>query len=276
MKKVLSILFLALTLIALSACGIRQKQSSDTWERIKEDKRVIIGLDDTFVPMGFQDKDGKIIGFDVELAQAVFKLYGIQADFQAIDWNLKETELSNQTIDLIWNGYTITPERQKQVAFTKTYMKNVQVLVSLKKNSITKFSDMKGKILGAQNGSSGYDVLENQPKVLKQYIKGEPVLYDGFNEALLDLQAGRIQGLLIDKVYADYYLSKEGDRKNYNIVKGSFESEDFAVGARKQDKELIEKINEGFVTLLKNGEFQKISDKWFGENVAPVELMKEK
>jgi polar amino acid transport system substrate-binding protein len=269
MKKFGIVLATFVILLGLSGCGIRKHIKGNSWNRIESDKKVIIGLDDTFVPMGFQDKAGKIVGFDVDLAKAVFKLYGIKADFQAIDWNMKETELSNETIDLIWNGYTKNAEREKTVAFSETYMKNDQVLVSLKKNHITKFSDMKGKTLGAQTGSSGYDVLMSQPKILKQYIKGAPVLYDSFNEAIMDIQAGRIEGLLIDKVYADYYLSKMGTRDQFNIVKGTFEPEDFAVGARKQDKELVSKINQGMNTLVKNGTFNKISEKWFGEDVWP-------
>ncbi len=70
-------------------------------------------MDDTFVPMGFREKNGSLEGFDIDLARAVFKRYGIKADFQTIDWSMKETELRNQTIDLIWNGYTVTPQRKK-------------------------------------------------------------------------------------------------------------------------------------------------------------------
>ena len=73
---------------------------------------------------------------------------------------------------------------------------------------------MQGKILGVQNGSSGYDGFESQPDVLKKFVKDQtPILYDGFNEAFLDLKSGRIDGLLIDRVYANYYLSHEDNLK---------------------------------------------------------------
>jgi len=273
MKKLLISTLIIVGTFLLSGCsGIRPHTQGDSWSRIQEQGRVIVGLDDTFVPMGFQEKDGSLTGFDVDLARAVFALYDIKVDFQAIDWNMKENELNNQTIDLIWNGYTKTAEREKKVAFSDTYMKNDQVLVSLKKNNITQFSDMQGKILGVQTGSSGYDALMGQPEILKNYIQGEPILYDSFNEGLMDLRAGRIQGLLIDKVYADYYLAQMGTREDYNITTGAFESEDFAVGIRKQDQQLREKINQGLRTLVENGEFARISKKWFGEDVAPDSL----
>ncbi|MDU6700846.1 MAG: transporter substrate-binding domain-containing protein, partial [Streptococcus salivarius] len=85
---------------------------------------------------------------------------------------------------------------------------------------------------------------------------------------LIDLDSGRIDGLLIDRVYANYYLEKSGVLDQYNVMPAGYEGESFAVGARKADKTLIKKINQGFRTLYKNGEFQKISDKWFGEDVA--------
>ena len=88
---------------------------------------------------------------------------------------MKETELQNQTIDLIWNGYTKTSERAEKFIHT-TYMTNDQVLVSLKKNIATA-SDMQGKILGVQNGSSGYDGFESQPDVLKNLLKTKHLFY---------------------------------------------------------------------------------------------------
>lgn len=265
--------YLILTITALIAvlliagCG-RKKTESDQWSRIHSEKRVIVGLDDSFVPMGFQNKSGEIIGFDVDLARALFDLYGITVDFQPIDWSMKENELQNQTIDLIWNGYSKNAEREEKVLFSDEYMKNEQVVVSLKKNNINQFADMKGKILGAQNGSSGYNSFEEQPEVLKNIVKDQTaILYDGFNEAFIDLKAGRIDGLLIDRVYANYYLSHEDNLADYAIVSGDFESEAFAVGLRKSDKKLAEKINNGFEELRKSGKLAEISKEWFGEDV---------
>ncbi|MGL4696142.1 amino acid ABC transporter substrate-binding protein [Enterococcus larvae] len=271
MKKNLYWLLPTILLLFLSAgCG-RKKSDTDQWSRIEEEKRVIVGLDDSFVPMGFQNKAGEIIGFDVDLAKAVFDLYGIEVDFQPIDWSMKENELQNQTIDLIWNGYSKTAEREEKVLFSDDYMKNEQVVVSLKKNGIDQFSDMKGKILGAQNGSSGYHSFEDQPEILKNYVKDQtPILYDGFNEAFMDLKSGRIDGLLIDRVYANYYLSHEDNLADYSIIAGGFESETFAVGIRKTDPQLAEKINAAFLTLRENGELARISEKWFGEDVTAV------
>ena len=219
--------------------------------------------------MGFEQKDGTYAGFDIDLANAVFEEYGIKVKWQPIDWDMKETELTNGTIDLIWNGYSATDERREKVEFTIPYMKNEQVLVSKKSSHISQASDMAGKVLGAQAGSSGYVAFESNPEILKTFVKNHRATqYQSFNEALIDLQNDRIDGLLIDRVYADYYLTEEGILDQYSVFSVGFESEDFAVGARKADRTLVEKVNAAFGKLYQEGKFQKIAEKWFGEDVA--------
>ena len=158
--KVKNILLTCLTLsltFLLTACSSNVSDPSlDNWSKYEEKKQITIGFDNTFVPMGFEQKDGTYAGFDIDLANAVFKEYGIEVKWQPIDWDMKETELTNGTIDLIWNGYSATDERMEKVQFTIPYMKNEQVLVSKKSSHISQASDMAGKVLGAQTGSSGY------------------------------------------------------------------------------------------------------------------------
>ena len=186
---------------------------------------------------------------------------------------MKETELQNGTIDAIWNGYSATDERREKVAFTIPYMENQQVLVSKKTKNIQSVSDMKNKILGAQAGSSGYLDFEAQPDLLKNIVKDQKAnQYQSFNEALIDLQNDRIDALLIDRVYANYYLKTEGILDQYEIFSAGFESESFAVGVRPADKTLLANLNKAFVELYQEGKFQEISQKWFGEDIATSQV----
>ena len=91
-------------------------------------------------------------GFDIDLAQAVSEKLVFKVQFQPIDWDMKETELQNGTIDAIWNGYSATDERREKVAFSIPYMENQQVLVAKKSQQIHSVEDMKDKTLGAQAG----------------------------------------------------------------------------------------------------------------------------
>ncbi|WP_268913240.1 amino acid ABC transporter substrate-binding protein [Lentilactobacillus sp. SPB1-3] len=271
-KSMLAIVLLLMPMF-LSGCRIESRQKletrPDTWATVKKSKRIVIGLDDSFVPMGYQTKSGKIVGYDVDLAKAVFKQYGIKVDFQPIDWSMNITELRNGTIDLIWNGLSITPERSKQIDFSTPYLINDQILVTKKRNNINSFADMKGKVAGVQTGSAGAMDIDNQPKLLKDRIKGNsPVLYDSFTDAFIDLNSNRIQGLLIDSIYADYYIAHQSNRLSYKIVKSEFPKESYAVGIRKGDTKLRLKINEGLKRLAKDGKLKRIDQKWFGQKVS--------
>jgi len=258
----------------LTACT--QKVSDpkqDNWAKYQKQGSITIGFDNTFVPMGFEEKNGQYAGFDIDLAQAVSEKLGIQIKFQPIDWDMKETELQNGTIDAIWNGYTATDERKEKVAFTIPYMENQQVLVSKKSQNIQSVKDMSNKVLGAQAGSSGYLDFEAQPELLKSQVKDQKAnQYQSFNEALIDLKNDRIDALLIDRVYANYYLQSEGILNDYNVFSAGFESESFAVGVRPADKTLLDAFNQAFVALYKEGKFQEISQKWFGEDVATSQV----
>ena len=275
MRKLKFLITLIITVLISTGCasGGKEKPRKDNWNDFQTYKKVVIGFDNTFVPMGFQDKSGKNIGFDIDLANAVFEKYGIKVEWQAINWDLKETELKNGNIDLIWNGYSKTEERESVVQFTKQYMVNEQVIVVKKSKNIKSISQLKDKVLGAQNGSSGYDTFNEKPEVLKNIVKNnDATQYESFNEALIDLENNRIDALLIDRFNANYYLKQQNKLDDYSILNAGYDSEAFAVGARKADITLVNKINEAFYELYKTGKFQEISNKWFGEDVATKEV----
>lgn len=260
----------------MSLAGCTQLASNptvDNWDKYQQQKSITVGFDNTFVPMGFEEKNGNYAGFDIELAQYVSKKLGITMKFQPIDWDMKETELQNGTIDAIWNGYSATDERREKVAFTIPYMQNTQILVVKKTSGIHSVEDMTGKVLGAQNGSSGMLDFEEHPEVLKNRVKGgDADQYQSVNEAIIDLKNNRIDALLIDRVYADYYLTTEGIADQYDTIPSGFESESFAVGVRPADRKLLEALNQAFKELYQEGIFQQISQKWFGEDVATPEI----
>ena len=136
-NKKIALVLVALLTLFLTACT--QKASDpkqDNWDKYQEQGTITIGFDNTFVPMGFEEKNGQYTGFDIDLAQAVSEKLGFKVQFQPIDWDMKETELQNGTIDAIWNGYSATDERREKVAFSIPYMENQQVLVTKKSQQI--------------------------------------------------------------------------------------------------------------------------------------------
>ncbi len=261
--KVLMILVVALSLFA-SGCGSKDK-TIDAWSKIEERGSIIVGLDDTFVPMGFRDNRGNLTGFDVDLAKEAAARMGIKLEFQPIDWNLKEQELDSGNIDLIWNGYTITEERLKKVNFTKLYLDNRQVIVVLSGSDINTKEDLKDRAVATQNSSSSLEALE-KAGATADFNNGEAVLFDTYNEAFMDLEAGRVEAVVADEILARYYIAERGEEK-YKVLGDDFGDEEYGVGVRLGDKTLLEKLNKALDEMKEDGTAKEISEKWFGENI---------
>lgn len=258
-------LILILLVLVVAGAWYKGTHRTDTWNKVHQQKTVTIGIDDTFVPMGFRDKKGKLIGYDVEMAKAAFEKMGLKPKFQVIDWSMKETELNTGHIDAIWNGYTMTPERAKHAAFTKPYHEDNQVLLTKANSGINTPQDMHGKQLGVQSGSVGFDDFNQNPKVLKQYLGTKPVQYDAFDKAINDVKVGRINAVLIDGDYAKYYLAHNHSNEPMKLVKTNFPPDYDAVGLRKQDKTLREKLNKAIENLHRDGTEARLSKKYFGD-----------
>lgn len=273
-KFILGLLILALGAAVLAGCNKASSEASnqtsnqeiaaeDSFEKIKERGRVIVGLDDTFAPMGFRDENNEIVGFDVDLAKEVFKRNNLEVVFQPIDWTMKEAELNSGNIDLIWNAYTITEERMKKVAFSKPYLENRQVIVTLADSDINSKKDLAGKKVAAQAGSTAVDAMYNEPDVVATFDGGEPILFDTNNEAFMDLEAGRVDALVVDEVLALYYIKQKGPEK-YKILEEDFGEEQYGIGFRKQDVKLLEMVDKTLDEMREDGTFDLIYKKWFG------------
>lgn len=269
--KKLTIAAMVVTLgISLAACGkgTTDNKTSDTKaaKNTLDKDELVVGLDDTFVPMGFKDESGDIVGFDVDLANAVGKKLNKKIKFQSIDWSMKETELENGNIDLIWNGYSITDERKGKVEFSKPYLNNTQVIVTLADSNINAKSDLKGKKVGAQNGSTAVDAVEKEADVMKSFDGGKLVTFEDNNAALMDLEAKRLDAIVVDEILARYYMKARGAEK-YKILKDNFGSEQYGVGIRKGDTKFVEAFNKALDEVIADGTAAEISKKWFEQDI---------
>lgn len=254
MKRLVFILMTAImSFTLLSACSKAEPKGTDDV--------LVIGIDDKFAPMGFRDKNNEIVGFDIDYAKAAAEKMDVQVEFKPIDWQTKESELSSGRIDLIWNGYTITDERKKKVLFTKPYLKNAQVVVTLADSNISKVEDLKGKIVGLQSLSSAADALSASP--IKSQIKEVTEFSDNVL-ALNDLKSGRLDAVIIDEIVIDYYMTKEKD--SFKVLEESLAPEEYGIGVKKGNDELLGKLQNALDEMNEDGTVAKISEKWFGED----------
>lgn len=264
-KSIIILLLLSLSLVTLVGCSTAKASNGDSKEAIVERGYIVMGLDDTFAPMGFRDENGELIGFDIDLANEVFERIGVEVKFQPIDWSMKETELNSNNIDVIWNGYSITDERKAKVAFADAYLENKQIIVTMADSSINSKSDLEGKKVAVQNGSSTLDAIYKEPGIVESFDGGEPILFDTNNEAFMDLEAGRADAVVADEVLARYYIQQK-NQEEYKILEEDFGREEYGIGVRKEDKELLEIINNTLDDMRSDGSYDDIYEKWFGEN----------
>lgn len=265
-KKIVTLSLATLMSMSLAACSTGSQAT--TKEVSTLDKSTwVIGLDDTFAPLGFRDIDGNLTGYDVDLATAMCKKLGKEVTLQPIDWSMKEAELKSGNIDLIWNGYTITPERKEKVDFTVPYLDNKQIIVVLADSPIHSKADLTGKKIGAQSESSAVTAMEKENDLYASFEGGKATTYEDNNQALMDLDIGRIDAVVADEVVVRYYISLKGD-ENYRILAEDFGAEEYGVGFRKGDTEAVDAFNKAYLELKEDGTLATISEKWFGSDVS--------
>ena len=245
---------------SLLACSKKEIKS------VMDKDKIIVGLDDAFAPMGFKNESGEIVGFDVDLAKEVGQRLDKEVIFQPIDWSMKESELNSGNIDFIWNGYTITEERKEKVDFSEAYLNNKQVIVTLTTTDINSKSDLADKKVGAQSESSAIEAMEKDMELYESFNGGEAITFEDNNQALMDLEAGRIDAVVADEILVKYYIKLKGEDK-FKVLTEDFGSEEYGVGIRKGDIETVEAVNNAFEEMKKDGKMAEISQKWFGEDI---------
>lgn len=239
------------------------ESSEEGKDTIMDKGTLIMGLDDSFPPMGFRDDDGEIVGFDIDLATEAAERMELEIEFKPVDWASKVLVLNKGDIDVIWNGFTANDERREQVNFTEPYLGNKQILVVQNDSEVENKSDLEGRILGLQSGSTSQEALESEKEVedsLKEVKK-----YADNVKALLDLNIGRTDAVLVDEVVGKYYVAKKPD--DYKILGEDFGEEEYAVGVRKGEDEFLKKLDEVLEEIREDGTESEISQKWFGEDI---------
>ena len=225
--------------------------------------KIVIGLDDSFPPMGFRDDKAQLVGFDIDLAREAAKRLGAEVEFKPIDWNAKEAELTGKRVDALWNGLTITEERKQNIAFTAPYMENHQIIVVPAGSAIQTKVDLAGKVVGAQEGSSAVDAIKKDGAVFQSF-KEFKTFGDNVT-ALMDLSTGRLQAVVVDEVVGRYYVAKKPEA--YAVLDDHFGTEEYGVGLRKDDTELLGKLDKALADMKADGAAAKIAQQWFGKNI---------
>jgi len=256
LKKLLS---LGLVLMMLAACSAKAAEDTSLQD-VLDSGKLIVGFTE-YPPMGFTD-NGEVTGFDIDIAIEVCDRLGVDPVFQTIDWDSKVMELNGKTIDVIWNGLTITADREKEILFSQPYFNNRIVIMTLSDKTTNEVADLAGLKVGVELGSSGQDALEANAVFSSL---SEEVKFTTISEAVLDLRAGNIDAIVADEIFARYAISK--DATSFRVATEVFNSENYGIGFRLNDSSLRDKVDEIIDEMIEDGTAAEISIKWFGEDL---------
>lgn len=247
-------------IVGLASCGAPSIPT--TFDALVERGYVIVGLDDTFAPMGFRNDQNELVGFDVDLAKLVFETLDIEVRFQPIDWAAKVLELDAGNIDMIWNGLTITEPRRLEMLFSDPYIANRQIVLTRASDTFDTIAELADKVVAAQLGSASEDAVKDNAifEDLADFITT-----DTFNAALLELDAETVDAVVVDEIYGRYLISQNPGE--YRVMTETLGDEFYGIGFRLGNTTIRDTVNDTLFDLIESGEALAIAETWFAEDV---------
>ena len=231
---------------------------------------LVVGLDDSFPPMGFRNENNEIVGFDIDLAKAVAEELGMEVKFQPISWASKEQELSSGNIDCIWNGFAYNEERAATMTLTDPYIKGENYFILKNGSKVTSQEELKGKKIGVQTGSIQAQDLEKS-----EFGKTVEIIQYGENlTAFMDLETEGIDALFCSNIIGNYLITSKG--KDYETIASEniTVSNGSVIAFKQGNTELRDKIQNALVKLNSEGKLLEISEKWFGKDMIIINEVK--
>jgi L-cystine transport system substrate-binding protein len=272
MKKISLVLLMILTAVfVLSACGSAKEDNAkkddnntgstegDLLAKVQEEGELLVGTEGTYPPFTYHDESGKLTGFDVEIAEEVASRLGVKAKFMETQWDAMFAGLDSKRFDMIANQVGINEERMEKYDFSEPYITSVAVLVTQKGNTDVKsFEDIDG-LKSAQSLTSNYAEIAKSNGA-------ELVGVEGFNQAIELLNSKRVDVTVNDNLSVLDFLKQKPDA-NIQIVDEAGDAAQSGLMFNKGNETLVEAVNEALKEMIEDGTYEKISDKWFGENV---------
>ena len=248
------------TAAALQAAVLAPAHAGENLSAVKAAGGLKIGTEGTYAPFTYHDADGKLVGFDVEIGEAIAKKLGVKAEFLEGKWDGLIAGLDANRYDAVINQVGITEARKQKYDFSEPYIASKAVLiVRADDESIKGFADLKGK-KSAQSLTSNFGKLA-------QEAGAELVGTDGFDQSIQLVLRGRADATINDSLS---FLDFKKHKPDANVkIAAEQENADYSgVIIRKGEPELLEAINKALVDIKADGTYKTISDKYFGQDVS--------
>lgn len=257
MKKK-SIIFIVLTIVLISIlAGCGGTSSNENGNGGTKKKSIKVGTNPNFAPFEYLDEKGKMVGFDIDLAEALGKAMGVEIEIKNMAFDGLIPALQTGNIDMAITGMTITEERKKSIQFSEPYYKSGLAIVVLKENdSIQHAADLAGKKLAVQIGTTG-------SLVASEIQDAKVTDFNNTPETFMELKNKGVDAVINDLPVVQYFLKTE-EGKDFKQVGPLLKTEYVGIGIDPKQKELAKEVNAALAKLKENGEYEKIYLKWFG------------
>ncbi|MGN0901954.1 MAG: basic amino acid ABC transporter substrate-binding protein [Succinivibrio sp.] len=223
------------------------------------DKVLKVATEPSFAPFEFMDQtSSELIGFDIDIIKAIAEVEGYETDISSMPFDGQIPAVITGQVDVAISGFTITDERAKIVNFTEPYYDaGLGALVRTEyKDKISKLTDLEGKVICAQIGTSG--------AMFASQLKGATVSqFNTAAESFMELNKGSCIAAINDKPVLEYYLATSKNDLLY-LLNERFTFEQYGIVTSKDNKELTDRISHGLKVIKENGTYDKIYQKWFG------------
>ena len=236
---------------ASGAASSGQTESDSDLAYVQGKGELVVGITE-FEPMDYRNASGEWIGFDADMARAFAASLGVEAKFQLIDWDSKVMELEGKTLDVVWNGMTLTDDVKAAMECSNPYFNNAQVVIvpqdkADQYQTVESIADLQ---FAVENGSAGQEILDSLG-----------ISYTAAQDqatALLEVQSGTADAAVIDYLMAAA-MTGEGTSYEGLTYAVSLNDEQYGVGFRK-GSDLAAALNEFFRTSYADGTMQQIAD----------------
>jgi ABC-type amino acid transport substrate-binding protein len=248
-----AVLLVGVISLVVAGCGSSSNDSSSTSASSSGGEALTVGSDIPYPPFE-QGKPANYTGFDIELMEAIAEKMGRTAEFQDTSFETIFRDVGQGKFEAVISAATITPEREKAVAFSDPYYLSEQAILVKEGSDITGLSDLEGKTVGAQQGTTGLELGKEKANAgeLRPYPEGP--------DAVNALKSGTVEAVIIDAPVAQNAVEKSG---GVEIAEKVPTEETYGIAVAKDSTELLEEINGGLEEVISDGTYTKIYEKWF-------------
>ena len=233
--------------------------AADRLDDVKARGKVMVGVSDTTPPFSFK-KDGKIVGYDIDLVHAVAKRLGVDVETVAVSSAERIPMLKDGKLDFVATSMTRTPERLKEIDFSVIYFITPHAVIVRKSSGITSVRQLAGKkASSASTSTAGPNLKEAEPKVELVYVRD-------YSEAFGLLKDGKVDAFPTDESVLRAIVQQDGHPNDYLFLSDFTKSRNVGFALKQSEPRFKDAINRALLDIEATGEAGKIFDAWFGPN----------